>query len=97
MAMIMVTSEDGGVELFEQCGVEGFGVVVHAEPGFVGGLFGVEGRSGGGRRVGNGICGRSGLRFGGLWGGRHVGTRLRWDIHEHRSCRSASHKRCPTP
>ena len=67
---------DGGVEFFEQGGVEGFGAVVHAEPGVVGDLFGVEGGLGGGR---NGRRGRSDLRFGGLRGGRHGGTRLRWD------------------
>ena len=39
-------------------------------------MFGGEGGSGGGR---NGRRGRSDLRFGGFRGGRHGGTRLRWD------------------
>ena len=56
--------------------VEGFGTIIHAEPGVVGGLFGVEGGSGGGR---NGRRGKSDLRFGGFRGGGHGDTRLRWD------------------
>ena len=70
---------DGGIKLFGQGVVEGFGAVVHAEPGVVGDFFRVEGGRGCGRRGRNGIYGRSDLRFGGFRGGGHGGTRLRWD------------------